>query len=49
MVYLTLIKLPFCMSTGDRGGGGGGEKEREKDLSKKTKKSKSVKNYFTVK
>ena len=42
LVYLTLIKLPFCMSTGDRGRGG--DKERERDLSEKTKKSKSVKN-----
>ena len=47
MVYLTLIKLPFCMSTGDRGGGGGGEKERK--ICRKKKKSKSVKKYFTVK
>ena len=44
MVYLTLIKLPFCMSTGDRGGGGGGEKERKicRKKQKNQNRSKSI-------
>ena len=39
LVYLTPIKLPFCMSTG----------KRERVFRKKKKKSKSVRNHFTVK
>ena len=41
LAYITPIRLPFCMSTGDR------ERERE-NFCKKKKNSKSVKNDFTV-
>ena len=50
LAQLTLIKLSFCVPTGERGrgggGGGGGERQRERI---KKKKSKLVKNHFIVK
>ena len=44
LVYITPIRLSFCISTGETGG------ERERIfVKKKKKKKKSVRNYFTVK
>ena len=42
LAYLTPIRLPFCMIAGKR------ERERE-NFHEKIKKSKSVRNHFTVK
>ena len=43
LAYVTLIKLPFCMTTGKR------EIEIFHKKKKKKKKSKSVRNHFTIK
>ena len=43
LAYITLIRLPFCMNTGER------ERERERIFVKKKKKknSKSVKRFYS--
>ena len=43
MAYITLIRLLFCISKGER------EREREREVFSKKKNSKLVRNNFTVK